>query len=400
MKLLNTLLKEEIYSLYLFAFLIPLNPKWYGYCIFLIIVESIFKYRRIEKMQILNLISLKNPFIWLVGFYFFHVIGLFNTSNFEFANRDLGMKSTFVIFPLYFTLVRPNLNLTKLFQLFLYGCIFSLLLYGVIGFIQFFKDGFIQTGGKFSFWMHRGYYATYLLLAFTFFFTEAIRKNKLTIFSVAILSLLLIGTLITESKVGILIIFMNAFFLFFYFLKKRIGWLKSTIIFFVICLITVFSVSKILSDNNRFSGALYNLKNKNVDITSIESTTARILMWETSIELISRNLFFGVGTGDVKDELQKLNYEKGYTGVADSNLNAHNQFLNSWIALGIVGLIALLGVFVTLFIAKYYDNMLFVRFFAISLFLVFLTESFLEVQAGIIPFAFLISSIGLKTKLN
>lgn len=394
MKLLNSILKGEIYSLYLFTFLIPLNPKWYGFCLLLIVLESILKFKRVEKVKIANLISFKNPFIWLISFYIFHVVGLFGTSNFGFANMDLGMKSTFVILPLYFILVRPQIDLKKLFEFFMYGCLFSLVFYGVYGVISYFKDGKILTGSDFSFWMHRGYYAIYLVLAFTFLFTEAIRKRRLTISDLVLLLLLFTGTVITESKAGILIILINTFFLIFHFLKVKTSWLKATIIMVIISAITIFSATKILSENNRFSGAVYNLQKDNIDVTSTESTTARILMWETAIDLIGKNFIFGVGTGDVKDELQELNYRKGYTGVADSNLNAHNQFLNSWVAIGLFGFISLMGVFITLFVHKGSRNVMFVRFLSFSLFLMFLTESFLEVQAGIIPFAFLISAIG------
>lgn len=399
MKMLKAILKGDIYSIYLFAFLIPLNPKWYGYCLLLIVLESILKINKFKKISILSLINIKNPFIWLVFFYLFHVIGLLNTSNFEFAKMDLGMKSTFLILPLYFTLVRPQLDLTKLFKLFLYGCLFSLVLYGINGALTYFESGTVLKGSNFSFWMHRGYYAIYLVLAFTFLYTEAIRKNKLTVINIVFLLLLFSGTIITESKAGILIILVNAFLLFFYFLKVKIGWLKSGVIMLVLFLITTFVVSNVISSNNRFSGALYNFNKEKIDITSTESTTARILMWETSIDIIQNHIILGVGTGDVKDELQKLNYEKGYTGVAESNLNAHNQFLNSWVALGIFGFISLMGVFITLFMLKDSKYKLYVRFISFSLFLMFLTESFLEVQAGIIPFAFLVSSIGARTEM-
>jgi len=400
MGLLRIILKGEVISIYLFAFLIPLNPKWYGFGLILIVLESIIKYKKIEKLQINSLISLKNPFIWLVFFYLFHVIGLTNTENFQFANMDLGMKSTFIIFPVYFLLFRPKVNLQKLFKTFVWGCMFSLALYTIVLVFQYVKNDSILTGSDFSFWMHRGYYATYLLIAFTYIYRETIRTNKLKVTNVIILISLFSGTLISESKAGILIILINSFILTFYFFKIKLGWIKSTFFMVLLSLIAVFSLSKILEENNRFSGALYNFNKENIDVTSLESTTARILMWETSIDLITDNIFTGVGTGDIKEELQSLNYEKGYTGVAEANLNAHNQFLNSWTALGLFGFIALISVFLTLLISGDPKNIFFIRLLSLSFFLVFLTESFLEVQAGIIPFAFFISCIGQSKAAN
>jgi O-antigen ligase len=177
-----------------------------------------------------------------------------------------------------------------------------------------------------------------------------------------------------------------------YALKQKIGLLKFSFSLLLFALLSTLIVSLVLKGNNRFSGAVYHLQNQEKrDNTSIESTTARILLWETSIELIKEKPIFGFGTGDIKDVLRARNYEKGYTGVADADYNAHNQFLNSWIAIGVLGTLCLLLVFLTLFNQPNSAHLLFTRYTTIIFFFMFLTESFLEVQSGILPFAFLVS---------
>jgi O-antigen ligase len=131
------------------------------------------------------------------------------------------------------------------------------------------------------------------------------------------------------------------------------------------------------------------------DKNSFESTTARILMWDTAYDLIKENFWFGVGTGDVKDELQKRNYEKGFTGVADKNFNSHNQFLNSHVAIGFFGVLFLLLSFVTPIIFSRRNYKYLKVGVVLILFLSLMPEAFLETQAGIVPVAFFLSLFGI-----
>ena len=60
-------------------------------------------------------------------------------------------------------------------------------------------------------------------------------------------------------------------------------------------------------------------------------------MIEISVFVIKKNLFFGVGTGDVKDELIKgykyYNFQAGF----QKQYNCHNQYLQFFVAFGIIG---------------------------------------------------------------
>ena len=133
---------------------------------------------------------------------------------------------------------------------------------------------------------------------------------------------------------------------------------------------------------------------KKIDPKTTESNASRILVWRSSKEIISKNFFFGVGTGDIKDELKKQNLESGYTGVANLNMNAHNQFLNTHVALGIFGSLSLLFAFITTFYNGIRKRIIVLPLVVLILFLSLLTESFFETQAGIVPGAFLLCLIG------
>jgi O-antigen ligase len=133
------------------------------------------------------------------------------------------------------------------------------------------------------------------------------------------------------------------------------------------------------------SSALSNLKTENNPST--ESNAARIIMWNTSLQVIGQYWLIGTGTGDYNEILTNLNKKLNNTGVTEEQLNSHNQFLNTWVQLGIFGLFVL----VMLFVSSFFQNgrNLF-GILILSTFLInFLVESFLETQSGIILFCIL-----------
>ena len=85
-----------------------------------------------------------------------------------------------------------------------------------------------------------------------------------------------------------------------------------------------------------------------VNPESTESTAVRYLVYSSTFEVLRSQDWFGQGTGDFQDVLDDIYNEKGYTSAAEEHLNAHNLFLQSWISLGIPGLIIVLGIFLVM----------------------------------------------------
>ena len=57
--------------------------------------------------------------------------------------------------------------------------------------------------------------------------------------------------------------------------------------------------------NERFKNAINAVNESKPDKTNAESSAVRLLVWEAATTIIHENIFIGVGTGDVKDELMK-----------------------------------------------------------------------------------------------
>ncbi|MBP8042469.1 MAG: hypothetical protein KAZ36_11230, partial [Bacteroidales bacterium] len=96
-------------------------------------------------------------------------------------------------------------------------------------------------------------------------------------------------------------------------------------------------------------------------------------------------------TGDSKDELMEKYQEKQMEEAMKARLNVHNQYLETTIQLGMLGLLSLLFIFTSAFCraAKRRDIKLALVLFVNALF--FLFESVLNTQTGVYYFVFVIS---------
>ena len=194
------------------------------------------------------------------------------------------------------------------------------------------------------------------------------------------------GMIQTYSKAGILIFAVLMIPLVYYLIAKKFSKLYGLLAVGVFALVLVVSIGSNSRLSDRFehmvSGFVNHQKSGN---TSIESSASRMIMWSTSIQLFSENVLIGVGTGDVRDELDKRNAKLGNLGVVEHSLNSHNQYLNTSVQLGLMGLIPLiLSMLTALIVAIRKRNLilvLMVKAFVITM----LFESFLETQAGLIP---------------
>jgi O-antigen ligase len=113
----------------------------------------------------------------------------------------------------------------------------------------------------------------------------------------------------------------------------------------------------------------------------------RYLQWKCATRAIAERPIFGWGTGDSRIPLNEC-YES--MNMAELlNYNAHNLFLETWIKIGIPGVVAVgLCVFYPLVrsirLRHYFFTSVFLTYFAISM-----TESIFSVQKGIAMFAML-----------
>ena len=159
----------------------------------------------------------------------------------------------------------------------------------------------------------------------------------------------------------------------------------------------IFSVNTVIVRIDKTLYALQNIKLE--ENNSVETNQARLIMWNTSLKVISENFFLGTGTGDYNDELIKKNHLFKNYGVAKSELNSHNQFLNTFVQIGLIGFLVLSLIFYSFFRAVIKKQKIVLFLIGICFFINFLFESFIETQSGIILFCILMT-ISASSKLS
>jgi O-antigen ligase len=123
----------------------------------------------------------------------------------------------------------------------------------------------------------------------------------------------------------------------------------------------------------------------------------RIVKWKCSLEGILENPFVGVGTGDAVDYLISCYERVNFWGYL-LRYNSHNQYLQTALTLGFIGLTCFLCcLIIPLVYAWRQKQFLFLSFVLLFAFCC-LTESLLERQWGIVFFTFFISIFHFRPK--
>jgi O-antigen ligase len=117
------------------------------------------------------------------------------------------------------------------------------------------------------------------------------------------------------------------------------------------------------------------------------SILERIEYWKNARAIIKENWIFGVGTGDINDEIQTMYVKRNSPLNEDRRLRAHNSYLTFWMTFGILGLCYFVFMQLAFFRQQWNSkNLLGLLFITIAA-VTFLFEDTLETQMGITYFS-------------
>lgn len=323
-------------------------------------------------------------FLWLS-------IGVLWSENTAIALAKLENKLSFILFPLLIQLSKMRMTSQQWKWIFVFTMAFVLCLYEGMALIRFLDSSGIAmadsfSGSVFSPFMHRSYLACYLCLGLVFLEDQKFFWDKK--WYAVLVVFFSIGVMQTLSKIG-LIIWVCLLCLYLMQSLRRLSIRGIIGVFAVLCgFIVLVGISMGPYILERFNNVGQSVKEMQLyNNTTVESNAARLIMWNTSIELLQEHWLMGLGTGDADLALKVRNEELGNDGVAQEGLNSHNQFLTTGLQLGIVG-IALLG-FIFYWAWKKSNGKL-LPILVVSVFFVnLLVESFLETQSGVVLFCVL-----------
>lgn len=128
------------------------------------------------------------------------------------------------------------------------------------------------------------------------------------------------------------------------------------------------------------------------------TSVARTYVWLSGIEVYKRNPVLGVGSGDMHQELNAYFEETGYTFGLERNYNTHNDFIQTLMTLGPVGLLLSLLMFVIPLWKGWKNKDMMLVLWLLYFGIVMLSESYFDRFAGVFLFASVTSFLWATTK--
>jgi len=342
------------------------------------------------------------PFILLFAFY---LIGLLFTTNFDYGGQDIETRLTFVLFPLFFGVVKRDKPIS--FTWIIWGFMVGALIYMMLRW-QFAgecalheRERFCYESYKLSGWIHPTYVALYLISGAAFLLFDSFKPKQSWYKKViaSIIGLVTLGFVYQLYSlgpwIGFLGMIITLIFAFFYIRKQLKFFIAGILIISVLGFLAIRNLDLLRSDYDAVSAELTAYSNDKegyikANQNNTESVKARLIIWNTSYNFILAHPF-GVGTGDRKDEMRDYYIAQGMHKFADKELNPHSQYFQTAMSIGIISaLFLIISLFYYVWLGIKYQN-----FYLIALVTLFsvacLFESVLERQWGILFFMFFLS---------
>ena len=397
----STRKESYYYGALIYAFLVPFHQKIATLALILWAVLSLMNFDKtaVVKDRLLLL---------LPGFYLLYIIGLLTaeTPSFSFFETKLS----FLIFPLIFFLHQYAEQQRKnMFKAFVYGaalsgvCCLVYATYQSVGFEKgaiHFSPNVLEGKGAIESILYGG---NYYFGSFLSIFHQTVYAAMYI--SVALTAIIFIPDLFSRrATIALCLFFLGILFL--------IANKAAILALAVILTLRIFTARQTLSKklisvlaiglligvfvwtNPRTRESLRKLTdgelvlNKNARY----GFTTRLLSWDAARTLIKQNPIIGYGTGDVQSKLNEVYKEKEYIFPLKEEYNAHNQWLQTWLENGLLGLLLLGILFFLLFKKGYGDHTFFG--FAVTLVAILFVNSLFESMfhrfSGISFFSFIV----------
>jgi len=401
------------------SFTIPINYRWAIYFIALIVLFWLFS---IEKKDFLNLfknnwIAILLSLLWLL-----EIVSLIYTTDISRGINNISQNISLLLFPLILStkgkVVLSQFN--KILKAFCLGLVVIGLYFIVIALSK--SVFFTETGILFQ---PRPINAPWENNFLYDLFTNPLHPTYVAMyytFGIAILAYLAYPIKSVKSRLGYYIV--GCFYcLIIYLASSKAGLIIGGIV-------SIMSLLWIVNANNRkFYGigvgmlmivfSVLLLKNDRINFfwkqltSKIETkglsqehisaenklkndATIRIQIWKGVPKVIGKNWLLGLGIGDTKNELVKYYHENNILYAEQMRLNAHNQYLETLLGTGTLGLIILIGLMVysIRLSLKKKDMFFFLLAIIIGLNLVF--ESMLERFPGVVFISFFLMLLSQK----
>lgn len=346
---------------------------------------------------------LQNKFALLfISLYLAYLLSTIYSQNKTQAGFDAQLKLSLLLFPLVLgTAIELNRkHCITILKAFVIGCLVSiaLCLIHATYYTQTTEENHFLYD-KLSIFVQVGYYAMYLTLAailIVFDWTTRVKSFSLLHLTALLAISIMLVLLSARAQLLAFLLILPVFG--YIFLKERIGQLKALVITLGSIIGFILIMAAQPETRTRIESIYTDFTKKDIDRHSpyLHGLNTRLLLWEIGRNIIAENPLIGVGVGDVEDELLFRAKAQDYPAIFNKELNFHNQFYQTAVGIGLVGLLIFLAHLIWPMVVAAKENMTVYMAFVALIIISALTESIFERQAGVIFFAFFNSLLFLK----
>lgn len=334
-------------------------------------------------------------YFWcLMALFALNLLGLGHTENLPRGLDIIGRQISFLLFPLFYSVYRVK-DMALLFKTFCAAIFGLILLFEVDTVYRFFYTGdtfplsvdlflsYRYTGAELTklLGIHNAYFGMFILFS-NVLILDYISRVKSTrtfalLFLVVCAQSLFLLQMVAKTAIILNTVLVVGSIIYILIKQKKIRLLLVTGTLLV--LIGFLSFSYLKLPYERITERLIELNDgKDTD------RETRAKLWSAALPIIKDNSVFGVGTGDVEDQLHLAYRANNIT----SKSNVHNQYLDYLLRYGLVGLVLFIAVLgYALFHAIKTGNYIYFCFTLIIMGCCF-TENIFSRQWGITFYAF------------
>ena len=382
----------ELLLLLLFFVTLPLKNSYNSISILLALVLAFTKFK-ISPLQTWK------PYLILLAYFVVSSLSLCYTVDLNSGITTLLGHSIFLLLPLLFTTIKFETSNLKSAQNYFIIWICLLAFYSefttILNLIQsdqslflwFRKDfSYIQLGAIIG--IHPPYMTLFTSYCILLLIDKIGLNKKRNILYTLLIVFLLFYTIHLSSRLPIVaLLFVSTLFIFRK-LTLHNSLANSFFKLFILLGIVFTLFLSVRATRYRFA-EIFGMKYGNG--LYIQSGPDKLDQWTAALDA-NTNVFFGNGLGDVNESIVESNKRHGLLKNADRKYNAHNQYIQTYVGLGMLGLFLLIGMLLYSWDSKKPFLKLH-NYFLIYLSIVFLSESYFQRHQGIVFIAFVLCVI-------
>lgn len=281
-------------------------------------------------------------------FWLCYVVSVLYSQNVDRALTVVSRKAVMFIFPLCILLSDTSYLKRDHLRVMFYGL---LVVIGGMFFYNLFTNTFEER--------NHTYVALYILPTVGFIYSELTQHRgvmplwqKLMLYAAALMTIVFI--IYIDSRAGILCLYGVEVLCALHFAQKS-GWRKGVLLALLSVGLTFTAEKTLPNHNSRLPiASLASTQAVETDDGTVADTMAtttpaygkyndaRMAINVTAVKTVAGSPVFGYGVGDYDTVLTERYGTEGYPSLKEQQLNAHNQYTETTLAIGIVGLAAML----------------------------------------------------------